>query len=548
MPEMHTLVLNGQVYTIVDPAAARINDEEVGSGTWSSQKISEELNAQKQRLAEIVTVEYSPNLLDMQNITRNALLDSKGVVHIGSSYATYITTDHIPCTPGDTIRHQFTYQAGSAYVRYDNTEKPTYTNMYRICGYDENRNFVSDAYAASATVYTVPEGVASVRISFVASRVQTGQFTDNAIIIQDSATVLPFSQYGTVISKTIKPEAMPQESAPLAFLPREIPVAVGRTVEIYNNQVCPLADKYHLRWVCDVGKALQRKFSVTGTAGNVGAHNLTLEIYNNAEQLLFSATVTLRITADTIPGAKTICTIGDSLTNDKYWLQEVRTLSGNKVSFVGTRGISEGIKHEGRSGFTSGSYLNATAYSAQGEGVHPFWNGTAFDWGHYKTNTGIDPSAVQIFLGTNDLFAATSEETFTDNVRKMVESIRQNDAQIPVFVVMTILPGTQDGIGMQQSTDGFAAQKGKYQYGLYCKFVRAMAMLQDKLKNYVNLYFIPLTQCHDSRYNFGAVETPVNPRAVQTEWMPTEGVHPKQQGYEQMADVMYSAYCQVWKE
>ena len=31
----------------------------------------------------------------------------------------------------------------------------------------------------------------------------------------------------------------------IAFLPKEICVAVGRTIELYNNQVCLTADKYH---------------------------------------------------------------------------------------------------------------------------------------------------------------------------------------------------------------------------------------------------------------------------------------------------------------
>lgn len=54
---------------------------------------------------------------------------------------------------------------------------------------------------------------------------------------------------------------------------------------------------------------------------------------------------------------------------------------------------------------------------------------------------------------------------------------------------------------------------------------------------------VNLALTHDSEYNFGAVETPVNPRATQKELMPIESVHPQTQGYYQMADVMYSAIC-----
>lgn len=43
MPEMHTLVLNGQNYTITDPGAARVNNTAVGDGVWSAKTIVDRL-------------------------------------------------------------------------------------------------------------------------------------------------------------------------------------------------------------------------------------------------------------------------------------------------------------------------------------------------------------------------------------------------------------------------------------------------------------------------------------------------------------------------
>ena len=39
MAQMHTLIINGQAYTLVDAAAARIDDSAVGDNTWSSGQI-----------------------------------------------------------------------------------------------------------------------------------------------------------------------------------------------------------------------------------------------------------------------------------------------------------------------------------------------------------------------------------------------------------------------------------------------------------------------------------------------------------------------------
>lgn len=43
MAQMHTLILNGQAYTLVDSAAARIDDDVVGETTWSSKTIIDRL-------------------------------------------------------------------------------------------------------------------------------------------------------------------------------------------------------------------------------------------------------------------------------------------------------------------------------------------------------------------------------------------------------------------------------------------------------------------------------------------------------------------------
>ena len=522
-------------------------DSAEGAVLYTEQKLTPEQKTQARANVDAVgawdiyEAKPSSNLLDMDAVSYGTFIDVSGKEYTGGSYSNYNTTDYIPCKPGDTLRLQYVYGA----VRYDSSEN-TYFKFPYVFGFDKNKSGVSSAKATSVQTYLVPDGVAYVRIAFLANNFV--RFSDIAILIQDDATVIPYEPYGaTTILPTLKPEIVPQVEtpAPLAFLPDEICVAVGRTIEIYNNQVCPLADKYHFRWVCDVGKALKRKFSITGTDKLIGNYNLTLEIYDDAEKKVYFKDATLKIVSSVLNTDVSICPIGDSLTNGKYWLNEVQTLSNNKVSFVGTRGTVDGRKHEGRSGFTSSSYMRATAYTYENEGVHPFWDAanSCFSWEYYKANSGINPTAVQIFLGTNDLFGGATAEAFTANIKAMVDSIRANDTNIPIFVVLTILPGNQNGIGVQQSSDGFASYNGKYKYSLDCKYIKALQTMHTALKSYTNLYFVPLAECHDNEYNFGAVETAVNPRASQKEYMPTEGVHPQQQGYEQMADIMYSVIC-----
>lgn len=339
-----------------------------------------------------------------------------------------------------------------------------------------------------------------------------------------------------------------------AHLPKFVYVAVGRTVELYNNQVCLEADKLHVQWICNVGYALGRKFSITGTEDNIGEYTLTCNIYNDYKKILWSGVTTLKIVADGLTNNYTCVPIGDSLTNNKKWMPEVITLSDGHIDYIGhyaatntdSEGTSHSYHHEGRSGYSTKRYLDGDPYT-YGGGDEPehnvFWNPTAerFDWSFYKTNVNVNPDFVQIFLGTNEL--NDNNAASVANFRQMVDYIRQDDANIPIYLINTIYFGTQDGIGKQRASDGYSANfKGYWKYNQDLKVMDLMTRLDAEFKNDANVIMINLAVSHDSEYNFGAVETPVNPRASQTELMPTEGVHPQAQGYYQMADVLYSAY------
>ncbi len=486
------------------------------------------------------------NLLDETTI-KIGLLNTDGNIYTGGSYDTYAYYEqYIPVSEGEEITLQ--YDRGSARIWSKNTGNAEY-RLSRVIAYDKDKTVLPSlgaTHTGSATLYSyiVPTNVAYIRVSL--NNVRPDFYTNNALL-KNAKSIIPYEPYEETyaIKKSLLPES-DTDNKVLAYLPAEICVAVGRTIEIYNNQVCPNADKYHFRWNCNVGKALKRKFSIAGTESLVGNYTLTLEIYDDELNVVWNGTTALKITSKTLANETSICTIGDSLTNNKFWLNELRTLSANKIVHVGTRGITDGLKHEGRSGFSASAYLKATTYTFENEGVHPFWDAanSCFSWNYYKTNSGINPTAVQLFLGTNDLAAdSISEEDFVTNMKTIVNAIRTADSTIPIFVVHTICWGNQNGIGVQTSSDGFASQKGRFKYALDYKIIKAAELLYDALKGYTNLYFVPLTQCHDSEYNFGAVETPVNPRATQTEYIPNEGVHPQKQGYEQIADIMYSVIC-----
>lgn len=81
-----------------------------------------------------------------------------------------------------------------------------------------------------------------------------------------------------------------------------------------------------------------------------------------------------------------------------------------------------------------------------------------FDWKYYKLSTGIDPDAIQIFLGTNGLKDDPADTV--NAIARMVDNIRRHDPDIPIYLVNTLYWGDQEKIGTMVKQDGTAFLPG----------------------------------------------------------------------------------------
>jgi lysophospholipase L1-like esterase len=447
-------------------------------------------------LCNIPTVDASENLFDKTKATAGKYVNwDNGTLWINTEFS---ASDYIPVAPGQ----QYTTVGPNRCMAY----------------YNASKVFVSGIEYPPGT-FIAPTNAYYVRVTPSTAYIDAFQFT--SVTPEPTPTPTP----------TPTPPPTTQSDSIELFLPDEICVAVGRTIEIYNSQVFMAGniENYHFKWDCTIGKALERKFSVTGTKDLIGSYTLNLTVYDNNLNVVASDSTTLKIISNAVT-PKTILTIGDSLTQAKPWLDELGVLSGGKYTMVGTLGTT--VKHEGRPGWSAATYLTNT--------TSPFWNGTRFSWSHYKTTTAINPDAVQIFLGTNGMYLDPTDNA--NNIKQIVDYIRQDDSSIPIFVVNTIYRGNQNGIGNETYRNGQAISKGQFKYEEDKKVFNLMVKIDELLGDYTNLHFVPIAECHDSEYNFGAVVAPVNPRAIQTELMPIEGTHPQLQGYLQMADIMFSTF------
>ena len=399
--------------------------------------------------------------------------------------------------------------------------------------FDKNKQVVANGSNPSGKKFIVPEGVYYIR-GTIYNRVSN-------FMVNKGDSPLPYQEYGYKIPSSYIDTSYSKNGL-LVFLPSEICVAVGRTIELYNNQVvwCGDYSKYHFQWKCQIGNAMKRKFTIEGKT--VGETPLTLTIYDSKMNPVATATSTIKVVSNVIDNPKQLLTIGDSLTNGKPWLQELRTLSGDKITHVGTRGYGS-LKHEGRSGFTAHDYLTKTSYDYEREGIHKFWNDATnrFDWNYYKTQNNVNPDAVQIFLGTNGI--SLDPTSNANNIKQIIDYIRQDDANIPIFVVYTLYKANQNGLGVQTGNDGYMVNKGAWKLEEDRKVFNLMVKLNELLKGYTDLHFVPISTCHDSEYNFGNVERNVNPRSTIKEYVPIEATHPQNEGYMQFADIMFSVMC-----
>ena len=462
----------------------------------------------------------------------------------------YIASGYIKVNAGDTL-------FGSYLTANGKTEPAV---LAYIACYDANKSALQPLgkNANTTPYFEVPETVEYVRVSIrIASYTQYLQIEKT-----NSNLPKPYKPYEAPHYEILD-SYTPQGEPPLhVYLPSELYVAVGRTIELYNELVCIDYEKYHFRWVCAEGAAYKRKFSITGiTVKNL---NLDLYLYDDEQNVCWCGRCVVHVVAASNP-TKKILPIGDSLTNWKAWLQETMLLSGNNITFVGTRYSgqsvdSEGntyasgtIHHEGRSGFSASDYLANTSYTFDNryDGVssisgsaNPFWDGSKFSLNHYlTTQTGVTmPDAVQIFLGTNDI--RNGIDPATANIVSMVQTIRDEYPDMPIFVCNTIYNSNQNGYGSVGS-DAYSGGSGAsaYQYEQDCLVMGLMKGLKTALSGMTKVYIIPLATCMDREYNFGQVMTKVNPRSDVEIPMPVERIHPQAVGYYQMADLMYSFYC-----
>ena len=424
--------------------------------------------------------------------------------------------------------------------------------IIRIAFFDKSKKFISGG-SEIGNIFTTPSDAYYVILTYVDNENLTKKRMP--MVCEGNNVPEVYLPYKNEYIKKVVEYVKKDDLKPHAYMPDVIYCALGRTIDIYNNQVCIDADKFHLCWTCDIGFGEGRKFTVVPST--IGDHSLKLDIYDDNNILVWTKSSTLKVVNAKTSGSITILPIGDSMTyGGATWQDEVsKKLSNGAITYVGSlehsyRGTN--YNHEGYNGATASNFLNSKMLRGL---TNPFYNPdtSKFDWNYYKNNTRISPDVVQIELGTNDINGGTIEQAVS-NIAEMVDLIRKDDANIPIFICNAIYRSNQNGIAHQLSTQGYSMGNGVYKFGEDIKIQSLMVSLVEKFTDYKNVYFIPLALCHDSENNFGKQKISLNSRSQEIIIIPADSIHPNKTGedasiygydivgYLQIADIMFSTF------
>lgn len=332
------------------------------------------------------------------------------------------------------------------------------------------------------------------------------------------------------------------------YLPETYYAASGLTMEIYNSQITNQGahiSEYDVLWECEVGESLERKYSITATEELLGEYPLAVSVFDTQGNLLAKKESTLSI-VEAKQWQFSVLAIGDSLSANGALYAKMQELLGNQLICNGTRGY-EGFLTEARLGFSAADYLSETGYYLEeGEEVHKFWNPESgrFDWDYYKETTGFNPDVIWLHLGTNGLLSGDEN---AENICEIVRLIRQDDKNIPIYVVNSIYQADQNGIGSMKMNNGALMFPGQYKQQRDLAVFHLMAYLGEELAEEKNVYLVPAAISVDSENVFYTEERAVNPYSEVTESVAVDAVHPMPVGYYQIADTIYSTMCGTTK-
>ena len=302
------------------------------------------------------------------------------------------------------------------------------------------------------------------------------------------------------------------QTEPNPILPDTLFIALGNTIELYNDDVAFVQlgnNTYTFNWVYDVGSADTKKWY--WTSDQLGTFNLKFECYQGGT-LVDQATSVIEVNEKVTDSNYTLLTIGNSLTSSGiiYQFDQINQDVDFTINTIGTLGTS--VKHEGHGGWLFKTFLSPDS---------PFYfNGISVRQ-YLSTNGFPDPDVVRISLGINDCFLSESMSNIFQQADELIAECREDLPQALIIIAIPTL--------CENSGDGWILK-----YGSLDNYERYQLRIRELWRHLLNTYTGPngtpfvqvsydgLCIDRDDGYPKDATGTHTN------------GVHPNSLGYKQL--------------
>ncbi len=335
------------------------------------------------------------------------------------------------------------------------------------------------------------------------------------------------------------------------LLPKMVYAAPGLEANIFFNNIIlqAIPNAYLFDVICDKGTHQELRWTWTPTEEDSGDWPLKIEVRDTQDRLIAQAATVVhvpRLNAGERQSLKMLC-IGDSLTAPAIYTGELLKLCeqpGNpQLTLLGTKGTANN-RHEGYPGWTYAAFLSNKSEKREGS---PFVFGDAIspDFSRYfqeKLGSQI-PDYVTILLGINDVWSGTDEtrehvvDAMVANAEKLVSAIHAAAPGIKVALIPPPPPNaSQDAFGANYKCGETRWNFRKNQFLGDERLMQAFGNRESE-----NIFIIPAYLNLDCVNNYPVAKSSVNARNSDLLInRPSNGVHPAESGYLQIADSIFS--------
>ena len=234
----------------------------------------------------------------------------------------------------------------------------------------------------------------------------------------------------------------PMSYDPDLWLPDTIHMALGNTIELYNDDVAFIRlndTTLHFSWTYAKGSSDLRKYYwTTNQLGNV---KVTIKC-TYKHQIVDSASTIVKVVSKVNPGSKNLLAIGNSLTTGGFntMFPQITTDVNFPITPFGKIGTT--YKHEGHSGWMFRTFVQSTS---------PFYIGGKIDFKKYiEDNLFPNPNIVKVSLGINECYGSYSMDEIMGYAKQLIDTIKRD---YPNTLILVALPTLCEATGAGWSDD-----------------------------------------------------------------------------------------------